>query len=321
MISAAPIFPRVLGCDVSKDSVAIYDSQTEQLSTVANTPADLAGFLAGFGADTLAVCEATGGYERPLLEALLAAGVAAHRADTVRVKAFIRSLGVRAKTDAIDARGLARYGQERGRDLALWVAPDGERLHLQALVARRADLVALVTAETNRSKAPGAHFLARSHAVLLDALKAELRQIEGQIDDLVARSQVLQKTIKCLTTITGVGLATAVALAALMPEMGTLSGKQAASLAALAPHARDSGTLHKRRTTGGGRRTVPVVLFMPALAAARAKGPLRDWYLSLLARGKPKRLALTALMRKIIVIANAKLRDMAAQKGNLKPQN
>ncbi|WP_075218280.1 IS110 family transposase [Mongoliimonas terrestris] len=313
MISAAPIFTRILGCDVSKDSVAIYDTHTGQLFSVANTTEDLARFLVDLGSETLAVCEATGGYERVLLEALLGAGVPAHRADTVRVKAFIRSRGVRAKTDAIDARGLARYGQERGGELALWVAPDGERLRLQALVVRRSELVAVRTAEINRSKAPGAALLAASHHRLLAFLESELQELRREIDQLVAASERLQKTLQCLMSIPGIGALTAVALVALMPELGTLHGKQAACLAGVAPHARDSGTYRGYRTTGGGRRTIATLLFMPALAAARAKGPLRSWYQSLIARGKPKRLVLTALMRKIIVIANARIRDMNLQ--------
>ena len=112
-----------------------------------------------------------------------------------------------------------------------------------------------------------------------------------------------------MTSVPGIGKTTAIALCALMPELGQISGKQAASLAGLAPHPRDSGSYNGYRRIHGGRRQIGTVIFMGALAAARTNGPLKDWYNSLLQRGKRKKVALTALMRKMIVILNARLRD------------
>lgn len=312
MTASAASFQRFLGFDVGKHSVTVYDSGTGVIRELANRPDSLHRFLADgrFGTDVLAICEATGGYERPLLAELVAAGIPAHRADTPRVKAFIRSLGIRAKTDPIDARALARYGEERAQTLSPWSVPQEELLHLQALVQRRADLIAMRVAETNRSKGPTAAATAQSFKAILDAIEAQLNAIEEQIDSLIDASQTLGKTVRCLETIDGIGHITAIALAAAMPELGQLTGKQAASLAGLAPHARDSGTFSGRRRVYGGRRQVPKLVFMAALAACRMKGAIGDWYQSLINRGKCKMVAITAVMRKLVVIANARIRDM-----------
>ena len=307
-------YSRFLGCDVSKNTVTIFDSASGCCQDIANHPADLAAFLAGYGAETLAICEPTGGHEAVLLAGLSAAGIDTHRADTLKVKAFIRSFGTRGKTDALDARALALYAEERAETLSLWGLPDAERQDMQQLVQRRRDLVAMHVAETNRAKAPspktpGAKALASSFAALRDAIERQIAAIEHQLIDLVKGSAIVTRTIKVMTSVPGIGKTTAIALCAMMPELGQISGKQAASLAGLAPHPRDSGSYNGYRRIHGGRRQIGTVIFMGALAAARTNGPLKDWYNSLLQRGKRKKVALTALMRKMIVILNARLRD------------
>lgn len=302
-------YVRFLGCDVAKDSVCFHDASTGCAATVANRAADLARFLRVYGSDTLAVCEPTGGYEAVLLGCLAKVGVPAHRADAVRVKAFIRSRGTIAKTDRLDAYGLARYGQERSVELALWTAPAKELAALQALVQRRADLVGMRTAEKNRAQAPGASLIARSCKAMLAAIGKQIEQIESSIKEIFAASPGLAQTAKTLRTVTGIGQKTASVLCALMPELGGLNAKQAAALAGLAPHPNESGAGARYRRMRGGRPQIRKALFMPALAAVRQKGSLRDFFLALTARGKKPIVAVAAVMRKMIVIANARVRD------------
>lgn len=157
-MSALPTDPptRFIGCDVGKTSIAVFDSHDGRAITLPNRREALLAFAEDLDAACLVVCEATGGYEDVLLEAMLAAGRHAHRADARKVKAFIRSFGTLGKSDAIDARALAQYGAERHARLARWRTPDPQRDRLQALVATRQDLVAQRVACRNRSKAPGA---------------------------------------------------------------------------------------------------------------------------------------------------------------------
>jgi transposase len=301
-------FSRFIGCDVGKNDVTIFDSQDGSTRTIANEPVALAAFAAELDAACLVVCEATGGYERALLDAVTQAGHATHRADARKVKAFIRSFGTLGKTDAIDANALARYGQERQADLARWQSPDPNRARLQALVSTRADLVAQRVACNNRLAAPSAQPVATYLGALLTCLETQIHAIEADILALVRHHPALRRDAEILRTITGLGERTIAVLLALMPELGHLGRRQAAALAGLAPHPRQSGIADGYRRIRGGRPTVKKALFMAALAAARHNPTLRAFYQRLIANGKKPLVALTAVMRKIIVIANARLK-------------
>ena len=303
---------RFLGCDVGKTSIAVFDSRDGTLHTLANRPAALAAFAATLGPDCLVVCEATGGYEDALLAALLAAGCPAHRADARKVKAFIRSYGTLGKSDALDARALARYAQERHARLARWQAPDPDRERLQALVLTRADLVVQRTACKNRLAAPGVEAVRACLEALHACLDAQIRALDGAIAQTLRTTPRLARAEKVLRSIGGLGPATAAALLALMPELGQLGRRQAAALAGLAPHPRQSGSAQAYQRTRGGRPEVKRALFMAALAASRHDPKLRATYQRLIAAGKKPLVALTAVMRKIIVIANARMRDAFA---------
>ena len=300
---------RVLGCDVGKDAVVVFDSAGGRTTSLPNTPDALAAFAAELDDTSLVICEATGGHEGALLEALARAGRAAHRADARKVKAFIRSLGVLGKSDAIDARALARYGQERHDRLPLWQPPDEARAALHVLVSTRRDLVAERVACANRLLAPGAAPVTARLRRLLAALDQEIAGLEGDIDALIGAHAPLERARTVLRSIPGIGAVTATALLALMPELGTLDRRKAAALAGLAPHPRQSGRSDAYRRTRGGRPEIKQVLFMAALSARRHNETLRAFYERLRAAGKKPLVALTALMRKMIVIANAKLRQ------------
>jgi transposase len=307
ILSTPPI--RILGCDVGKSSVVIFDTASGSGRSVPNRKPDLLRLARTLGPDCLVVCEATGGYEAKLLDAMLAAGVAAHRADARKVKAFIRSFGILGKSDAIDAQALARFGAERWKTLALWEQPDPVREQLQALVLLRIDLVKLRQAQANRLAAPQARFVAASLKALIHEIDKQLRAVAQQIRELVGRHPALKRDAEVLRSIPGIGEITAHALAALMPELGALGGAQAAALAGVAPHPHESGRRVGYRKTRGGRPDVKRTLFMAALSASRAAGSLSSFYQRLVKRGKKPIVAITALMRKLIVIANARLRD------------
>jgi transposase len=304
---------RFIGCDVGKASVVVFDSHTGATRAIPNRTPDLRRLAASLGPDCLVVCEATGGYEARLLSAMLRAGVSAHRADARKVKSFIRSFGTLGKSDAIDAAALARYGAERQGSLACWEQPDPVRAELQSLVLLRTDLVRLRQAQRNRLQAPGAEAVAASLRAVIRAVDAELRKLAARIGALIAQHPVLARAAAVLLGMRGIGAVTAAALLALMPELGRIGGKQAAALAGVAPHPHESGQRVGYRKTRGGRPEVKRTLFMAALVASRGEGRLAEVYRSLVARGKKPIVAMTALMRKIIVIANARLRDHLAQ--------
>jgi transposase len=245
----------------------------------------------------------------PCLKQWVAAGRAAHRADARKVKAFIRSLGILGKSDGIDARALAQYGRERHDRLARWQPREEQRDQLQLLVSMRRELVRQRVAHRNRLQAPGATPVEARLQRIIVTLNAEIAGIDADIRALIDTCHTLTQTVRTLTDIAGIGQTTAAQLAALMPELGSLNRKQAAALAGLAPHPKQSGATNAYRRTRGGRPEVKHTLFMAALAAARHNPTLRDFYQRLKNNGKKPIVALVAVMRKIIVIANARLRD------------
>lgn len=300
-----------LGIDVARDSITLFESRCGRTLTVANDKEALLAALTALDLQPplLAVCEATGGHEDTALAVLAGLAIPAHRADAAKVKAYIRSFGVRAKTDAIDARWLAQYGLDRGATLARWrpVAPDDDRI--QALVARRADLVAMRVQEKNRLKAPRAAAIAADISNHIAELDRHIAALEVEIAALIAANERLSKREAVLRSVPGIGPLLAAMLLAVMPELGDINRRQAASLAGCAPHPRDSGKTNRYRTTAGGRRQIRPALFVAALTAVRGNNGLATTYKALVQAGKPKRLALVAVMRKIITIANARLRD------------
>lgn len=311
----------VLGLDVSKDTVTLHDLASGRRATVPNTRPALTEALEALASCELAVCEATGGYEDTLLAVLAALAIPAHRADGARVKAFLRSHGRRAKTDAIDAEGLALFGRERGAELPRWRPAAEDQAELVALVERRRDLVVIRAAEKNRRNAPrsasGSDLVREDIEAHIAELDRRIGVIDERIAGLVAGSVELAARARVLRTVPGIGPMLAPFLLAGMPELGSIGQGQAASLAGLAPHPRQSGKSDGYRSTRGGRRFLRPPLFLAALAATRADNGLAHFYKRLLAAGKPKRLALVAVMRKIIVIANARLRELAQQRVQL----
>lgn len=304
------MYQTFIGIDIGKKSfyVALYGQNT--VTQYANTPSGFIDFYTAYKEHlnhALIVLETTGGYEMDLIRFLLKKHCFVHRANTRNVKHFIRSYGQLGKSDAIDAAQLARFGYERHASLVLFVERPNNPL--LKLVRRRHDLLQLIVKEKNRLKAPDQHALEDSFRRVLDLLMSEIAIIDEHIKVVISQDDSLNAKKKVLQTISGVGPVISTELLAWLPELGTLNRKQVASLGGLAPHPNESGEKVGRRFTRGGRAEIKTILFMAAMTAARSQSALGDFYRRLLAAGKKKMVALTALMRKILVIANARVRD------------
>ncbi len=317
MTAKATLPPHVIGCDVGKQEIVAFDTHSGELQTLKNQPEILRRFVARLPKQALLVCEATGGYEAALLQAAVSAGLPAHRADARKVKSFIRSLGKLAKSDAIDARGLARYGCERFERLARWTPPPAALKDLQSLVRLRAQCVKQRAALKVQRTAPGGQAIQAHLHSMIDHADQAIAALEDDIAALLASQPERAAAAKVIQAIPGCGSVTAVTLVALMPELGQLQRKEAASLAGLAPHPNQSASRDGYRRTRGGRPEIKRALFTAALAARRYNPQLKAVFLRLINNGKKPIVAITAIMRKLIVIINAKLRDAYAHA----PQN
>jgi transposase len=313
-VTPSPEPRRFLGCDVGKSQVVVFDSLTAQIRTLPNTPEALTAWARTLDEACLIVCESTGGHEAALLQAALVAERPAHRADARKVKAFIRSYGTLGKSDTIDARALARYGAERQASLHRWRAPDASRARLQQLLLARRDLIAQRQACTNRLQAVGAEAIAQYLEPVVARIADSIRALDEAIARIIRETAALKEAAQALVTIKGIGPTTAAALLGLMPEIGLVGRKQAAALAGLAPHPNQSGTADRYRPIRGGRPELRRALFMAALVAARHNPQLRDFHQRLREAGKKPIVAVTAVMRKLIVIANATVRDKSSLK-------
>jgi transposase len=263
--------------------------------------------------NSLCILETTGGYELELLYSLCHLKVDTHRANTRKVKNFIRSYGNSAKTDALDSKELARYGFERQKSLELFVPQAQNHLDLFALVQRRSDLKSILVAEKNRLQSPGISYVRSSCVEMIEVIKKQIEDIGNKIQDLINLDSQLKSKKEILETIPGIGKVVASELLILLPELGKLVRKKIASLAGLAPISNDSGIHQGYRRTGKGRGGIKPLLFMAAMAGRNSNSPLKAFYENLITRGKKKMVALTALMRKILIIANARIKEYLNQ--------
>ena len=301
-----------VGIDVAKAELVLDTRPTPAPWTATNDAAGLRVVVARLTtlAPTLIVLEATGGYELALVAALAAAGLPVVVANPRQVHDFARATGQLAKTDRIDAGVLALFA-ERVRPDVRPIAD--EALHaLDALLTRRRQLLEMLQAERNRlGQALGRHArpVRQSLKQHVAYLERELRVTDTELERRVRESPAWREHEDLLRSVPGVGRVTALTLIGELPELGRLSRKQIAKLVGVAPMARDSGTLRGRRVIGAGRASVRAVLYMAALVATRRNPVIRAFYQRLLAAGKPKKLALTACIRKLLTILNAMVRS------------
>jgi transposase len=303
-----------IGIDIGKFTFVVAASENTTTNEYENSSDGIAKFLEDYKKilpDALSVLETTGGYELKLLYTLCQHGFAVHRADTRKVKNFIRSFGSQAKTDALDAKALAQYGKERIDKLELFKPQSQEAIKLFQLVQRRNDLKHMVVAEKNRRRESADPLVQNSIKEVITLLEKQIDSITQQIKKTIKSDPILKAKLEILKTVPGIGEVVAFELITLLPELGKLTRKKIAALAGLAPKANDSGCFRGYRKTGYGRNGVKPILFMAAMAARNSKTSLKIFYEKLISNGKKKMVALTALMRKILVIANARLKELA----------
>ena len=293
-----------IGIDIAKSHFDIAIGTKRQRA--AYTPAAIADLIAVWTQmeDPLVLMEASGGYERQLADLLAGAGLAVAIINPRRVRNFARSIGKLAKTDAIDAGILALYG-ERMRPKQRHI-PDPQHRHLAALVTRRRQLVVMRASEEQRlDPALVEPSLKAAIARHVKSLARDIGKTEALITKAIACHPIWAKLHNALQDVQGIGPVTATALICEMPELGTLNRRQAAALAGLAPINKDSGTMRGRRFIQGGRQALKTALYMAALSAARVHPILKQTYAALKNAGKPPKVALIAIARKLLIIANA----------------
>ena len=297
-----------VGLDISKAHIDVSVRPSDARWRAVQTDegrAELVTRLAAL-APTLVVVEATGGYETPVVTALAVAQVPVVAVNPRQVRHFAQALGQLAKTDAIDAAVLALFA-ERVRP-AVRPLPDEAHHELIALVARRRQLVDMLTAERNRATM-ARRAVRRSIQEHIRWLERRVHDTEGDLTAMIQGSPLWRAQEDLLRSVPGVGPITARMLIALLPELGALSRRQIASLVGVAPLNRDSGQQRGRRGTWGGRATVRAPLYMATVVATRRNPVIRAFYQRLRTAGKRPLVALVAAMRKLLTILNAMVKQ------------
>jgi transposase len=297
-----------VGIDVSKARLDGAYRPDGSVFSEANDPQGIAGLVTRLEAlrPVLIVLEATGGLELPLALALAAARLNVVVVNPRQVRDFARATGQLAKTDRIDATVLAHFADAIRPEVR--PLPDEEARRLDALVGRRRQLVEMRTAEQNRLGSVTAAIVRRDLEAHIAYLSQQIENLDQALEQAIAASPCWKAKDDLLRSVPGIGKVVSRTILATLPELGTLSNRQISALAGLAPVARDSGTVHGRRCIAGGRASVRSLLYMAALSATRYNPVLRVFYDRLITAGKATKVALTAVMRKLLTILNAMVR-------------
>ncbi len=257
------------------------------------------------------ICEATGGYEQAMVKVLHQAKIPVSVTNPAQVRAAAQARGQRAKTDPIDAEQLTDYGQRyQPKATPPTSATQDQLVALTQWLKQLIHGQAMAKTQAEHHQQP---FVRRQHAKLMAHLQSQIKSVEKQIEALLNQDAPLQQRVNCLDDIQGVGPRTAWMVLAHMPELGQLNRQQVAALAGLAPWTRDSGTMKGMRCIGGGRPEVRLALYMAALSAARSNPVLRTLYKRLRAKGKLGKVALTAVMRRLLTYMNHQLKDLLSK--------
>lgn len=297
------------GIDVSKHKLDVAEHGKSKVYTFGNDEKGrekLAKKLAKHD-ELLVVMEATGGYEKPILYLLSEYEIPVALINPKRARDFARAVGQNSKTDKIDALILAYMGHcIQPKE---YTVLSQKQLELDAMVSRRRQLVKMRTAEKNRLKMAPNDKVRKSIKALISWLTQEIKEIDDEVDRWIDDEEELDIIDGILRSMPGVGEVTSRTLISELPELGALNRKQIASLVGLAPYPRDSGLLKGKRVIWGGRGSVRSVLYMAALTAVRSASPLKEMYERLTDAGKPKKVALVAVMRKMLTILNVMVRE------------
>lgn len=297
---------KYVGVDISKDSldIAVFDSN--QRWRFNNSPVGIKRAIGMFRTikPELVVFEATGGLEIPFWAALSEVGINAAPINPRQIRDFAKAKGRLAKTDTIDAQVIAHYGQAmQPRPLPF---PDTQEL--KEVMARRSQLVGMISAEKNRLRAARQERIKQGIKAHIEWLETGLDSVNKELREAIEASPIWGEKDQLLRSTPGVGPIVSAVLLTQLPELGTLNRHQVAALAGVAPLNRDSGLMRGKRSVWGGRGRVRGALYMAALVATRCNPVIRAFYQRLCSQGKPKKLALTACMRKLLAILNSMLK-------------
>ena len=298
-----------VGIDVSKKRLDVYVHPDGTVFSLGNDEAGHAAAverLRALSVDCIGL-EATGGYEKLAAATLAEAGLPVVVINPAQIRHYAKAVGIRTKTDSIDARMIAQFVAATEPELR--ALPDEQSTVLAELMARRRQLVGMLVAEKNRLGRLPPGKVRLSVARIIAALNAELARLDTDLGGLIEHSPVWRDKQNLLASVPGIGNTIARALLADLPELGQLDRRAIAALAGLAPFTRQSGQWRGKSFIAGGRTAPRSALFIGAMVAARHNGPLKSFYSRLVAAGKPKRLALIATARKLLTILNAIIRD------------
>lgn len=296
------------GIDVAKNSLEIAIRPSGENFSIEYTDAALSDLVKQLKKKEpqIVLLEATGGYEKRVLRCIVEAGIPGMAINPRQIRDFAKATGKLAKTDRIDANVIAHYAEAlKPKPQPL---PDRELEKLKNLVTRRQQIVKMITEEQNRLASCGKE---NQKAVTrhIQWLKKELKKVDAESDKLISNSPLWKAKAVILESIPGVGPVVSRSLVSCLPELGTLDNKKISALVGVAPFNKDSGKYRGKRCVQGGRSNVRSVLYMSALVAARHNPAIKAFYERLLAAGKMKKVALTASMRKLLVIANAMIKN------------
>lgn len=300
-----------MGIDVSQNELEVAVWGEANTTPYPNSAKGLKTLMNDLNRDgvQLIVVEASGGYEYQPVTTLLQAGLPVALVNPTRVRRFAQASGQMAKTDRLDAQVLAHFAKVMQPEV--WVLKSELEEQLSTLVSRRRQLVEMLTAEKNRL-GTAKEYARTSLQRHIEWMQTDLAEIEAEMEEILQSDGDYREKVELLDSVPGVGRVTALTLVAQLPELGLVNAKQIAALAGVAPLNRDSGRHRGKRRTFGGRSGVRSTLYMAALSATRYNPVIKAFYERLLAKGKEKKVALTACMRKLLVTLNAIARDQRA---------
>ena len=303
-------YKQIMGVDIAKKKLDIYHTKTRQHRTLENSREAITSFLQEFKCGkgkTLVVMEATGGYEGLLVELLHSQSIDCAVVNPLQIRQFARGCGLIEKNDKLDAQIIARFGEVVGPKLR--EKPTESEAKLKALVHRRDQILTQISAEKNRVQQTSDSETKTMIQQAIQFYKSQIKEVDERIAQVLEECQALAAKARILQSCPGVGAATTGLLLSELPELGQLNRGQVAKLVGVAPIARDSGQQKGKRKTYAGRSMVRKVLYMAALVSTRYNARMKAFYQRLVSQGKPKKVALVAVMRKLLVTLNVMIRN------------
>ena len=304
-------YQRYIGIDVSKQTLEVSDSKGEIENSIRNESQFILKHLVDVidpAESTLVICEGTGGYERKLVKAMHAVGIAIVVANPRQVSDFSSGAGIREKSDPIDASVIRVFGED-ARNLRLSTPKSPQLEKLGAIGRRRKQLVLMINQESSRLEQATDKDVRSMIDEIVKTLKKQLKDVDLKLTKLINQEAKTNKTVEVLQSVPGIGPVTIATLMSDLPELGNLNRGEIAKLVGVAPMVKQSGTRDGKRSIFGGRSYVRRVLYMAALVATRFNPQIKSFYQRLLAKGKAQKVALTACIRKLLTILNEMVRN------------